>query len=326
MLKSFQKVEQTTKQIEINKFNGKSVENYFAGILTPLLNSKVVWASRTEDDAKVDIVTIISHPFIENTIEIVATQIKSGKTYAEVIDDKLIVKVKKFQELLNRSITTMVCWSEANDSNPYWFIIKSNSKYLKEVFNNTHVLCPATKFDIIRILYSSKNKNGGRGLIFSIKNRDFIYSNTDFLNLRKRAKNQYRNISKEILLNPCFGKIEFTRIGWRHITRSSRWNIYMIASFEIIPILDKILRSSPTEHYIFRTEFNKSTETTLREIEYLLRYSDVELFNISTQTKSKVTVYIKLIELCAYRTNWTKNANDYKECKRRVIFKSVYYK
>ncbi|RXR23040.1 DUF4365 domain-containing protein [Flavobacterium stagni] len=321
------KQESKLSQLKINIINGKLAERYFASILTTALDARVSFTSRTEDDAKLDLVTIMSHPWKKNTVEILFTQVKSGKTYAQVVENKLIVNKDELTDLLNRNHNSLICWTEVNDDNAYWFFIKAKARFFKTEYNISHKFSPLTKFDLLRLTTSSNDKNGGSGLIFNRKNIRSEYSKDDYVKLRNEAKLNYKKFKKEETINPLFGKIEFTRLGWRHITRESRWYRYEVASLEIIRILDKILSLSPSNHYIINCyENNDDTNFSFREVEYLLSYEKVKAYNKETHKLENVTVFIKLLEIGTYLKEWKQRPKNTSAIYRRVIFKSIYYK
>jgi hypothetical protein len=305
--------------LDQNKQNGKSVERYFAANLTITLNARVFWATRTEDDSKVDLVTVMSHPWKDNNVDVIFTQVKSGPTYCNVVKGKLKVKKKQFTNLLNKNHNTLVCWSLADLDTPYWFIIKSNAKYFRTNYNENHKLTPISRLDISRILISYNNTNGGKGLTFSVRNNSFLEK-------RKEAKQIYNNLKTKIIKCPLLGQIEFSRLGWRHITRKDRHNSFKINSFDIMPILEKVLERTPSKHFCNKTDFWSDNLNEYRACEYILTYNDVQCLNKIDGSISATNIYVKILEYTSYRKNWRQVANFSTFINRRVILKSVYYK
>jgi hypothetical protein len=288
--------------LDQNKLNGKSAERYFAANLTITLNSRVFWATRTEDDSKVDLVTVISHPWLDNHVDVLFTQVKSGNSFCKVEKGQLIVEKQKFTNLLNRNHNTLVCWSLVNSDTLYWFIIKANAKYFRNKYNQNHKLTPITRFDISRILTSFNNTNGGKGLAFS-------FGNIDFLENRKAAKNIYNILKTKTILNPIFGQIEFSRLGWRHVTRKDRLNCYKTNTFDIMPILEKILQRTPSKHICYKSDFLDDNESNYRICEYILTYNDVQSFDKKNNTRIETDVYVKVLEFSGYSKKWRDTAN-----------------
>jgi hypothetical protein len=312
--------------LQQNIINGKTAEKYFAALLTTALDARVNFVSRTDDDAKLDLVTIMSHPWVKNSVEIFFTQVKSGPTYGEVKDEKLIIHTDKLQDLVGRNHSSLICWTKLDDSEAYWFFIKSNARFFKSEYNFTHKLSPLTKFDLTRMVNSVNNKDGGKGLIFNRRNNKSEYTSDDYKILRNNAKSFYAKYKKQDIINPIFGKIEITRLGWKHITRERRWYYYEVASLEIISILDKILKLSPSKHYIIEHENNQDKEYHFRENEFLLSYDNVKVFDQEQKKLVNVRVFVKLLEIGAYLKAWKEKPENTLIANRRVIFKSVYYK
>lgn len=325
-MKNFFTEKDTPPVLEQNKINGKSAERYFSAALTISLEARILWASRTEDDSKVDLISVITHPWIENTVQVIFTQVKSGKSFCEIKDKTLKVNKSKFDDFLNRNHHTLICWTNVDDDIPYWFIIKANAQYFKTEYPEHHKISPASRFDIIRILTSSTLKDGGKGLIFSRRNSRYEYDLDSFKNLRNDAKKIYKSINSENIINPLLGKIEFTRLGWRHVTRESRLDDYKVASYEIIKILNKIISKTPTKHYIIESQIKEDENLTFRENEYILIYENVRCYDRENEKQIITNVYIKLLEVIGFENNWMNKANTSAIVKRRVIFKSIYYK
>ncbi|PCJ67301.1 MAG: hypothetical protein COA58_02995 [Bacteroidetes bacterium] len=323
ILKNFFTEGNTTSVLEQNKINGKSAERFFAATLTVSLEARIFWASRTEDDSKVDLVSILTHPWINNTVQVIFTQIKSGNSYCEIVNETLKVKKLKFRDFINRNHHTLICWT-SDDDIPYWFIIKANSRYFKTEYPKHHRISPAMRFDITRILASSTLKNGGKGLAFSC--RSSAYDKDSFKQLRKTAKVIYKKLKLERIDNPLLGEIKFTRLAWRHITRESRLNEYKVASFEIFKILGLIISETPTNHYILKSCQKENGDFNYRENEYLLVYDNVRCYDKTNKEYFGTRIYMKLLEFIEYQNDWMNKVNASAKVKRKVIFKSIYYK
>jgi hypothetical protein len=305
--------------LDQNKENGKSTERFFAANLTITLNARVFWATRTEDDSKVDLVTVMSHPWENNQVDVLFTQVKSGNTFCNISEGQLKVKKKQFNKLLNRNHNTLVCWSLVDKETPYWFIIKANAKYFRTTYKQNHKLTPVTRFDISRILTSYNNTNGGKGLTFLVDDKKFLEK-------RETAKGIYKKLKLKTIICPLLGKIEFSRLGWRHITRKERLNSYKNNSFDILPLLHKILERTPSKHICHKSDFWNDDENEYRVCEYILTYNDVQCQVKNDKKTLETDVYVKVLEYTSYKKRWREAANFSTDINRRVVFKSVYYK
>lgn len=312
--------------LEQNKVNGKSAERYIAATLTISLNARIFWATRTEDDSKVDLISVLTHPWFENRVEVVFTQVKSGASFCKVENGKLIVTKEKFNNLLLRNHHTLICWTLVDDDTPYWFLIRANSKFFRTEYSTNHLISPASRFDIVRILTSTMTKDGGKGIIFSRKNERQEYDFSEFKALRDNAKVMYNVLKNTEVVNPLFGQIDFTRLGWRHITRESRLNIFKTATYEIMSVIQNLLSKTPTKHFTHNTLRNEDSQNSYRASEYILEYKNVLCFDKETQQTIAVNVYVKLLEFIGYSVKWRANAISSNDVERRVVFKSIYYK
>jgi len=320
------KPQKTFQFIGSNGFDG---ERLGSAQLTLALNSRISWASRKEDNSKIDLIVTFEHPWKNNEIEVILTQIKSGFSYANIVSGKLKIKKSEFAHYKNRNHSSLICWLNQDSNEFYWFIIRANASYFRSEYNSSHKLNPSSRFDIKRILNSFNDKDGGKGLKFKTKSFDRQrdkYNFDEFKLLRKKAKESYNGLKKHDYESPLFGLIEFTRIGWRHITRESRLNEYKVASYEIIPLLKNIIIKAPSKHYIQTTLEELDNFEIYRQNEYLLEYQNIIILNKTTNSEFKTRVYIKLIEAIRYPKNWKENALLSQQVHRRVIFKSIYYK
>lgn len=312
--------------LDQNKLNGKAVERHIASLLLSAMNARVVFTSRTEDDAKIDLITAFSHPWIDNDVQIISTQVKSGASFCSIDNNTLILKNSKFKDLLKRNSWMLVCWTTTEGKAAYWFLIKPNSKFIKLEYNSNHIINPLAKFHLIRIIYSVTKRDGGKGLIFSRQNHNQEYSRIEYQKLRTFAKQRYKDFKTAKIINPVFGVIEFTRLAWRHITRQTRLDNFKTASFEVIPILDKLMMTAPSKHYTLKHFTDIIDGDVYVENEYLLNYSEVKIYDITTGNTLRAEVFIKLIEVGSYHSDWMSNAEKNNFVSRRVIFKSIYYK
>lgn len=319
---------------QINDVNGFDAERKAASLLTMACNMRVSWASRKEDDSKVDLICTYINPNIKNHVNTVLTQIKSGNTYASIKNiseqDFLKVKTSQFKDYLKRPHPTLVVWIDNVNEKFYWFVVKNGADTIRKLYDSTHIISPCLRFDLNRILSSFTSKNGGKGLMFSSNsnqiNIDQRYSDTDKKDLFQKAKGIYLSLKGNDIYSELFGNIQITKKGWRHITRFGRRNNHKLASYEIIKLLPLLLSKSPSKHRIqFHREENDKT-TNYRKMVYLCEYNDVKLHLQKSDVILDTTVYIKVTEVIAYPKNWDLISKLTEALKRRVYFKSIYYK
>ncbi len=311
---------------------GLDGERLSASALTLALNARISWASRKEDNSKVDLIVTMLHPWENNHVEVILAQVKSGSSFGETITDNRqafkIVKAK-FYDYLMRNHPTLLCWVDSRSNEVFWFIVKSNSRYIRTVYGHSHKLCPATRFDVVRLMNSFSSTDGGKGLIFhgeSNNSLNFRYPYDELKKTRAKARQAYNSFKSETIISPLFGSIEITNFGWRHMTRASRWNEYKVASYEIIPILDKILKRSPSKHFIQNQNEEISDSKTYRRVEYILEYHRIKLHVAENDSLREAPVFIKLIEVLESPTDWKNETHLTTKIRRRVYFKSIYYK
>src|SRR5690606_40501569 len=115
------------------------------------LNARISWASRREDNSKVDLIATLAHPWRDKKIEVIFVQVKFGPRYAGLQPPgtrrTLEISKQEFRSFLNTNHHSLICWVNPNDNEVYWFLIRLNSTFYRTHYGPTHVVTPATKYD-----------------------------------------------------------------------------------------------------------------------------------------------------------------------------------
>lgn len=302
-----------------NQINGNNAECLVAGQLLLCLQGEVSWGSRNEDGRKIDLFMSFDHPWIKKERILLLTQVKSGKEYGNISKDTnglingFILNKKTIETNFKNSHDLMIVWVDRNTNKLFWAYIHRNTMIENTLYGNHHEISPAMLYDLARVIgKQTSNIFGGRGITIGALNSNLKEN-------RRKAKTIYRNLAENEIISPVLGKIEFTRLGWRHMFRITRKKKHKEISLQTIFQIENILKQSPSSHKII--DYNQIEEDNYiyRQITHILIYSKVML-----STKNKVEVKVKLKEETSYPINWSNDALLFQKIRRRVVFINSY--
>ncbi len=307
------------QQNRINNIdNGNDAEILAASLLLRSIGSEISWSSRNEDGRKIDLICSYDHPWIEKERIIFFTQVKSGNTFGWLEENgfTLLTTAKKAAQRTSHSIC--IIWVDRNSNKSFWAYIHPFSTQTSQKYSDYHLINPAMRFDIARC--QAKSIPGiaeGKGIILKKLKGDLNSK-------RKYALSHYKRLKEIEVINPNLGKIEFTRIGWRHMFRKQRKSDYKEKSFATIPYLDKILLHKPTSIYITNHSQETINDFEYRICEYVLTFEKVKI-EIEGITEF-VNVNVRLLEEIRWPIDWLNNSMLTQMIQRRVVLLNSYYK
>ncbi len=320
MTDSLLKYKPTKKRLETraeNIDNGNDAEVLAASFLIMAIGAEISWGSRNEDGRKIDLICSYDHPWFEKERFIFFVQVKSGDSYGEKLTDGFRLKTIAKNAAKRTTHPVCVIWIDRDSGNSYWAYVHPKSESKPQNYGNNHLVTPTMRYDIARCqAHFLPIKKGGAGIILSEKN-------TDLATIRKKALTKYKSYQLSGLLIPNLGKIEVTRVGWRHMFRKTRALKNKAKSLTTIRFLDKIVCDIPSETYISSCEFTEQAEYNYRTSEYVLTYENVKIQNT---TLEKVKVVVRVIEVVRWPKDWNKNSTLKQFVERRNILLSCYYK
>ncbi|MFN7098525.1 MAG: hypothetical protein ACK4PR_13370, partial [Gammaproteobacteria bacterium] len=221
------------KQSRINNIdNGNDAEILSASILLKAIGAEISWSSRNEDGRKIDLICSYDHPWIEKERIIFFVQVKSGASYGRknINGFTLLTAAKKAAQRTSHSIC--IVWVDRESNIPFWAYIHPFSTKITQDYSDYHKINPGTKFDIARCQSKSISANEhGSGITIKAL-RGNIKSKREY------ALKNYKKLKALNIINPNLGKIELTRIGWRHMFRKQRSLVNKERSIQVIPYLD----------------------------------------------------------------------------------------
>lgn len=309
-----------------NHNNGSDAERIAASLLAQACKGEIRWGSRQEDGRKIDLLLSFENPYGKEIIPVLC-QVKSGKSYGLMSDDKSKVTLKGLSSIRRVSYPILLIWVSKEYSTLFWHIIHPKSTVnSKQLRVESHKVSPFMRYDLMKTFGAKNNSNkGGKGVTIPIKN-------ISLKEKRAFAKKKYISIKKDgNILNPILGSIQLTKLGWRHMFRYSRPRKFKDSSLNTIPYIEKILSKPPSEIYpteIITSEQTKSNEVKYcyRDTTYLLKYEDVLIYDHVTPGHKAVTVIFKVVESIVYQADWINNPYASQCIKRVATLKSCYYK
>lgn len=303
-----------------NAVNGGDAEIFAMSRLIIACRAEGQWGSREDDNAKIDLIFTMEHPWQPKERLMVLCQAKSGASYGVIAGDGSGFKLLGAAKTAARRSTHAIClvWIDRVASRIFWAFLHPDSRPGPQSYGSYHEVSPATRYDLARCIAGrwKGGAAGGRGVVLPEQRGDVARR-------RALALQSYRSVGT--VHSPILGPIEFTRIGWRHMFRRSRASRNKNASIILIPRLRALLVENPSVVAITATVFSKSEGFTTRQCEYLLKYSEVSARSAKGELRP-VTVHVRLVEEIRYPTAWHSITMLTQQVTRRVAIKSAYYK
>ena len=278
------------------------------------------WGSREDDNAKIDLIFTMGHPWHPGERLLILCQVKSGAAYGAVLPKNTGFKLNGAAKAAARRSSHAIClaWVDRASDRVFWAFLHPDTRPGPQEYGSNHEVSPAVRYDLARCMAGRRSggAEGGRGVVLPEVSGDVAAR-------RAEAFRSYRQVRE--VQSPVLGSIEFTRLGWRHMFRRSRAAQNKNASVNLLPRLPVLLRESPSVVAITATEFSQHAGLTTRQCEYLLKYERVTA-RTKTGRLQPVTVHVRVIEEVRYPTDWYAKTMLTQRVSRRVVLKSAYYK
>lgn len=319
-LLKFKPITQPKQTRAENVLNGNDAEIYSASMLLKAIGAEVSWGSRNEDGRKIDLICSYDHPWIEKERIVFMVQVKSGPTYGELHPTgfKLLKAAK--DAAIRTSHPICVIWVDRDTNSSFWAYVHPTSTQNNQYYSNIHKIEPSMRFDIARCQARGiPLKKGGSGVIIS-------ELTGNLKSKRLEALKNYKALKTNPPIHPNLGKVEFTRIGWRHMFRKTRSAEFKSKSLNVIPYLGQILKDKPSEIYISNHNFSEQNGFQYRNSHFVLKFNDVKLFNNVNFDVEPVTVVIRLVEEIRWSDKWKNETMLSQKIDRRLVLLSSYYK
>jgi len=304
-----------------NAINGGDAEAFAMAKVILACRGEGQWGSRQDDNSKIDLMFATDHPWHKGERMLILCQVKSGPSYGSILQEgggfKLMGSAKAAAKKSSHDIC--IIWVDRDNDRAFWAYIHPDSKSDVQGYGSNHEINPAMIFDLARCMAGrgAAGGEGGRGVTLPD-------GADDIPQRRAFALRSYRQA--RFVESPVLGRIELTRLGWRHMFRKTRSAQNKNASLNLIPRLPSILQERPSVVAITSTQFHQRGNFDHRICEYLLKYEQINIRRRQEPNQRKITAHIRVIEEVRYPRDWEKKAMLSQLVDRRVVLKSAYYK
>lgn len=273
---------------------GLAGESLAACYLSLIFNGEAIKESmRGEGVAALDLQLKIPTP--ESSLQL-AVQVKTGPSFASW------TKTKNRWRLQNIDKAHVDKWRASNQPvllvwvrlDPhlklYWRLITSKTPLETMSVSENHVLSPASRFEIERLLQAHRK---GKIRVPSLTVPDYKAT----ADIRNWAKPKYDKVKGT---HPCcLGDVRISNYAWRHLTRVTRPQSHIRDSLTVLPMVKTILDATPHQIQTLSVKEHRlqGRVTVTRKI--LAIYRDVRFSD-----KGICVVYVRLDERVEYREDW----------------------
>lgn len=247
-----------------------------------------------------------------------AVQVKTGPSYANWVPSLNRWTLKN----INKG--HILKWRESNQPvlliwirlepkvTLYWKLITSKTPVETLSVSESHVLTPASRFEIERLLRMHTPRGSG---IPKITIPNFITTSE----IRNWAKNKFvstRGVSKCIL-----GSVTVSNYAWRHLTRATRAQSHIRDSLVTLPYISEILKIIPHQIQTLSTTFSHIGNKVIVRRKVLAIYRDIRFSD-----KGVCVVYVRLDEKVEYRNDWMERGLIEQKVFQELKLESIYRK
>lgn len=279
------------------------------------------WGSRADDNAKIDLMLSMAHPWQAGERQLILCQVKSGNTFGAILENEPGFTLYGAAKTAARRTSHAICviWVDRDKNRVFWAFLHPDTRRGKQAYGSHHELTPAVRFDLARCVACREKRGaeGGRGIILPSVSGNLAKQ-------RAVALTSYRNY--RAIKSPILGEVECTRLGWRHMFRKGRAAANKSASLNIIPRLPSLLTERPSAVAITSIAISEREKFEIRTCEYLLKYKLLRVLDSHAKGSRPATGYVRLIEEVLYPKDWESRAMTSEFVLRRVVLKSAYYK
>ena len=159
-------------------------------------------------------------------------------------------KQQRWEKVVGASI---LVWVDANTNSAYWANLNDSSVHTTRggvtIYEKSKFGTPKSEKSIRRLCGSIGRQNNLPMIKSSKEDFTHIKFNEPII---KSSKVRYWQIGIVADQKHKFGDIEFTKVGWRHLTRQSRKADRTMNSFHLLGVVEKIIQTAD-KAYLVRT-------------------------------------------------------------------------
>jgi len=295
-------------------------ENLAAYYLAMIFNGEVSKETmRGEGLGALDLQLKFRSNFPNTSYNQVAVQVKTGRSFAVWTASK-----NRFR-LQNIKSAHLDKWRTANQPvlliwvrlDPvvklYWKLITSKTPLETLSVSENHLLTPASRPEIERLINIHKTPNRHISKIDT-------HSLASTGDIRDWSKNNFKKLKGTV--NCCLGNVRISNYVWRHLTRVTRPQSHIQDSLTALPYIKSFLSAVPHQIQTLSVENTEQDGSIITTQKILAIYRDVRFSD-----KEFCAVYVRLDERIEYKTDWLKRSlirqKIHHDLKLESIFRKV---
>ncbi|PWE72165.1 hypothetical protein B1R38_18195 [Bacillus cereus] len=190
-----------------------------------------------------------------NIIDAIYVQCKGGDSYLPVRKDgkfriQRLTKeyVTKHKEVWSKVASPAILVVTDSNKKAWWIDLKSNDSYNatgEELYgDSSRIFNSKAKKDLKNLLSKKLRQDGIPKL--KIKSK-YLSNYLQNISLKESSQKLYKQLANGKMESNCAeldGKIKFTRVGWRHMTRAKRSKERIIQSLLLLPVVKEIINNA----------------------------------------------------------------------------------
>ena len=248
----------------------------------------------------------------------VAVQVKTGPSFATWVPSKNRWRLQNIDKV------HIAKWRASNQPvlliwvklypvvTLYWKLITSKTPLKTLSVSESHVLNPASRLEIERLLRMYQPKREG---VSKITNGTF----TATAEVRNWAKPKYTKTKG--MFECILGCVTISNYAWRHLTRVTRPQSHIRDSLAALPYIKQILKATPHQIQTLSTTYTKINNKILVSRKVLAVYRDVRFSD-----KGVTVVYVRLDEKVEYMQDWLERGLIEQKVSQELKLESIYRK
>ncbi|ORE49875.1 hypothetical protein IPC725_27425 [Pseudomonas aeruginosa] len=277
--------------------DGAAAARYAAGILGIATCAETSATTMTEDAAKVDVKFSFRHIAQNKKLLTVHAQVKAGPSYRRTSDAEsitLAIDKETLGALSGTGMPGLVIWVPPPPMDRiYWYVtdprrpLKTPTKISKSQY-----VRPSLRYDLTRLYDYASWTHRNKAQTIAAMSADVM----------PRAKAAYKALKMQEWNNPLVGKLQITRLAWRHITRRSKSEARRTLSLRAVPYLKAFLGTQP-DRYTCNFVSLEVIGSITKETRYLMCWYR-QAFTIDGESHS---LLVRIREEITYPTAWAKH-------------------
>ena len=247
-----------------------------------------------EEAGKVDLRISFRHAFNPKQLLTAVAQIKSGPSYRRRTSDtrKITLQLDRETVTAMHGLAGIILWVPPSPSERiYWYASDPRRPLsLSPRIPHSQFVRPSIRYDLTRLL---EHRNWTNALP-----RQTV-SNMDDGAVIGSAKKAYSKLKSTAVVNPLVGRLNITRLAWRHVTRRSKVARERTLNLRATPHLPAFLTQHPTRFTVDQASIDRFGSHS-RDRRYILCWYR----NALVIDNKSYSLAVRIREEISYPTQW----------------------